>query len=47
MDLVLRLGFAKTVNQVHINSSPIHNVSVEIAESLIWPIEADSVFVLR
>jgi hypothetical protein len=38
---------AKTMNQVYINSSPIHNVSAAIAGSLIWPIDADSVSVLR
>jgi hypothetical protein len=38
---------AKTVNQVYINPSPIHNVSIAIVGSMIWPVDADSVSVLR
>jgi hypothetical protein len=38
---------AKTVNQVYIISSFMHNVSVAIVGSMIWPIDADSVSVLR
>ena len=41
------LSSANTVNQVYINFSPIHNISVAIVRFIIWPIDADSVSVLR
>jgi hypothetical protein len=38
---------SQTVNQAYVNSSPIHNISVAIVRSVIRPIDADSVSVLR